>query len=1220
MDPISALGAASAVIGIAGFAIQLCEVLHKVSGEIKGAHDSLVAVVAIIESTAESLRLIHQYLDVESQNQQSGQQGGLFSKDALIFVKNNADRCLLVFWRIEAAVLDKSDKNLEGILRDRLVEFDSKARAHPGDLKLSPEPVPQSLSFLGRLRWPLVAPKLDEFRSQLQFHQQCLSLVFMVISLGEVRNKPTTSNQDVASMAKMAREIETASKEIKSIMKTVHSIRGMVKGGDINVGVLFGGPGSGKPAKRTDPRPARDHQDDLQNGPKSPTSALPLPLVHPRDPPASPPNPPASSRLERDDLTNEPEDLKPVPNPQAPGLTAQGVEIPSAAPSSKSIPESPRRPDPPVRHERDEVPPVIDPEQLGFYPHSAIAYPGKQVSFHSLPIPSPHSVPTASDLPSNPFRPLSTDGIDARFADVFSPIPRDPPSRIPTVDPREPQAPRTEEPTAATDVDDAGSGENEDSGDGETESASDGDQESGGGKLELAISAFASYRNGLVSRYIIKRNGTPIVLGPAPLGRLERLAEATRWWPSKGAMCRTLTSATEEQLEVLAGLLNLPDSNGRSVSRSILRVGKIKERGGPHYRAYSDKNGIWALLAVVEDMVDEQSSFSPSFKGVGRKQKNPETMGQGSAQGKIPGQLPSDRPEVRFQDLSKLSGSRDDFTRRLTTHHIWKIQPFLNTQGTPYTAASAAADWTRCFVTEEHADQEEIARRCAQLEMRIPGGLSTTRRKLTGDQRAQITRLEEDLARDEQRAPPGRQNFAWHVEQLEVVRPANHMGLFETARKKRKQAWDVSAILVFFTRRPADGVDVAELFYTTTTPARGNELPVYTKIARRHLSLETLKTFNIAFEIDPQDPSYFIIKRWVPEEEQDRLWQHTRTIRDRRGVSTPMDIPHQDPDAAPALVRQEDDNYGPSDTLSSVASVGTNGEVPPRLSRLRSRYEPEGAMRRQMELEKRTRHEKDLKAKIQQEEEAKEEAMRREREKRAQHHKTQEEEVRRRKEAEEESRRLKEAEEYAKRRTLLEEEARRRKEVHEATRRQRDVTEEDAKRRRDLEEAAEIRHRYEQEQARRRSELVEAEMRERYQREQAERRKDLDGKITPVFAQTRPVITHNGLRSQMASRASESSRTPGNFLQTTKPAGRGRRGSMSWTDDSDSTAEEDDDIVARLLSQWTPAGVEGAGAHENGKASQGAGRASDADVTADDLPEAHHADPPTRSRDSSRQR
>lgn len=190
MDPVSALGAASAVIGIAGFAIQLCEVLHKVGNEIKGAHDSLVAVVAIIESTADSLRLIHQYLDVESQNEQSGHKGRLFSKDALVFVKNNADRCLLVFWRIEATVLEKSDKNMEAILRCRLAEFDSRARAQPGSLMLSPELVPASLSFLGRLRWPLVAPKLDEFRSQLQFHQQCLSLVFMVISLGEVRSKP----------------------------------------------------------------------------------------------------------------------------------------------------------------------------------------------------------------------------------------------------------------------------------------------------------------------------------------------------------------------------------------------------------------------------------------------------------------------------------------------------------------------------------------------------------------------------------------------------------------------------------------------------------------------------------------------------------------------------------------------------------------------------------------------------------------------------------------------------------------------------------------------------------------------------------------------------------------------------------------------------------------------------------------------------------------------
>ncbi|KAL8377232.1 hypothetical protein RB595_008080 [Gaeumannomyces hyphopodioides] len=1196
MDPISALGAASAVIGIAGFAIQLCEVLYKVSGEIKGAHDSLVAVVAIIESTAESLRLIHQYLDAESQNQQSGHKGGLFSKDALIFVKNNADRCLLVFWRIEATVLDKSDKNLEGILRDRLEEFNSKARARPGDVKLSPEPVPPSLSFLGRLRWPLVAPKLDEFRSQLQFHQQCLSLVFMVISLGEVRSKPTTSNQDVAAMAKIAREIETASKEIKSIMKTVHSIRGMVKEGDINIGVLFGGPGSGKPAKGTDPRPARDAQGDLQNGPKSPNSALPSPLVHSRDPPASPPEPPASSRLEIDDLTNEPDDPQPAPNPRAPGVIAQAVEVPAAAAPSKPLPESPCRPVPLARHEPDEVSTVVDPEKLEFYPHSAIAYPGKQVSFHSLPMPSPRPVPMALDLSSNPFRPAPTGGDDAGFADVPLPIPSDPPSRVPTVDAREPQAPGNEEPATVMDTDDSGSGENEDDGDDETEDTSDGDHESGGGKMELAVSAFASYRNGPVSRYIIKRNGTPIVLGPAPLGRLERLAEATRWWPSKGAMCRTLTSATEEQLEVLAGLLKLPDRNGRSMGRSILRVGKIKERGGPDHRAYSDKNGIWALLAIVEDIVEGQSSFPPSFKGIGRKQKNSGTVGQGSASGKIQGPPQSDRAEVRFQDLSKLSGSRNDFTRRLTTHHIWKIQPFLDPKVPSYPAAGAIADWTRCFVIEEYADQDEIARRCAQLERSIPGGLSSTRAKLTGDQRAQVTRLEEDLAREEQKGPLGIPNFGWHIEQLEIIKSANHLGLFERARKKKEQAWDISAIRVFCTRRPADGVDVAELFYTTTTSTRGDERPTYTRVARRHLSLETLKAFNISFTLDPQDPDYFLIKRLVPEEEQDQLWQHTRTIRNRRRVSAPTNTRDHDPYGIPALVRRGDGYYGPGNSLSPVASVRTDGEAPPKLLHHRSQHEPEEAVRRRMEVENRAQREKDLEAEIRHRKEAAEEVVRRKREDMTQRHKDLEVEVRRRKEAEEEAQRLREAEEYAKRRDALEE-ARRREDLDEATRRQRDLME-DAKRRRYLAEAAE--------------------MRERYQKEQAGYRMHSDRDTTPTFSR-RPVIAQHRLRSQMTPRPREPSPTPANLTWTTERKSQRRRHSMRQ-DDSDSTAEEDDDIVARLLSQWTPAGAEDADTHESGKGSQGEGRASDADVAAGGVLETDGADAPTRSRDRSRQR
>jgi hypothetical protein len=74
--------------------------------------------------------------------------------------------------------------------------------------------------------------------------------------------------------------------------------------------------------------------------------------------------------------------------------------------------------------------------------------------------------------------------------------------------------------------------------------------------------------------------------------------------------------------------------------------------------------------------------------------------------------------------------------------------------------------------------------------------------------------------------------------------------------------------------------------------------PTYTRMSRKHLSIETLNRYRIDYEWDqvrivpketrirtnrrPQDPDYVLIKRWVPEFEQDFLWAHTRQIRERR--------------------------------------------------------------------------------------------------------------------------------------------------------------------------------------------------------------------------------------------------------------------------------------------------------------------------------------------------
>ncbi|KAH7136653.1 hypothetical protein EDB81DRAFT_844616 [Dactylonectria macrodidyma] len=58
--------------------------------------------------------------------------------------------------------------------------------------------------------------------------------------------------------------------------------------------------------------------------------------------------------------------------------------------------------------------------------------------------------------------------------------------------------------------------------------------------------------------------------------------------------------------------------------------------------------------------------------------------------------------------------------------------------------------------------------------------------------------------------------------------------------------------------------------------------PTYTRMSRKHLSIETLRSYQVDFDFDA-DPDYVLIKRWVPEWEQDQLWKHTKNLREKRG-------------------------------------------------------------------------------------------------------------------------------------------------------------------------------------------------------------------------------------------------------------------------------------------------------------------------------------------------
>jgi ABC-type multidrug transport system fused ATPase/permease subunit len=190
MDRLSGIGAASSVIGIASFGIQLAQVLYRFTDQALSAEESLHSIWSGIHATTSALNQVHEILAEECEHVERHGRAIFFSAKAINDVKGTADRCLLIFWRIEATITSKTGSNFEKELTKRLKTFNEELAKKK---RLDPIPIDRDLISLtrwGRLRWPLIAPKLDSYNNQLQQLQMNLVLMFSVISLGAHRRRP----------------------------------------------------------------------------------------------------------------------------------------------------------------------------------------------------------------------------------------------------------------------------------------------------------------------------------------------------------------------------------------------------------------------------------------------------------------------------------------------------------------------------------------------------------------------------------------------------------------------------------------------------------------------------------------------------------------------------------------------------------------------------------------------------------------------------------------------------------------------------------------------------------------------------------------------------------------------------------------------------------------------------------------------------------------------
>lgn len=96
--------------------------------------------------------------------------------------------------------------------------------------------------------------------------------------------------------------------------------------------------------------------------------------------------------------------------------------------------------------------------------------------------------------------------------------------------------------------------------------------------------------------------------------------------------------------------------------------------------------------------------------------------------------------------------------------------------------------------------------------------------------------------------------------------------------------------------------------HTPHTPP-GNTLslsrPTYIKVHRKHLDTETLDIYHLPWEWDAHDASYIIIKQWIPEHDQDILFEHTRKLRERRMITDTQTVLKKERDQL-LLVRRRD--------------------------------------------------------------------------------------------------------------------------------------------------------------------------------------------------------------------------------------------------------------------------------------------------------------------------
>lgn len=176
MDPLSI---AAAVAGIAGFGLQVHQVLFAFVTKASNADQSVQALMTDVNLTVSALKTIHDLLKDEEGTRHRSRGRRLFSDDGLADTKRTAEQCMVIFKSIVAFILIRGKKGKYEV---------ATSDQDPNYLKLNRADI---LSKLESINWAIAQAQVDIYTARLVTFKVSLLLRFSVVSLRAQHQSPT---------------------------------------------------------------------------------------------------------------------------------------------------------------------------------------------------------------------------------------------------------------------------------------------------------------------------------------------------------------------------------------------------------------------------------------------------------------------------------------------------------------------------------------------------------------------------------------------------------------------------------------------------------------------------------------------------------------------------------------------------------------------------------------------------------------------------------------------------------------------------------------------------------------------------------------------------------------------------------------------------------------------------------------------------------------------